>query len=146
LGLQAGSPLTGHVERLGRHQRITTFDDTPKERIEDSRRGTIHREGGAVRLSEEQIGEALASGDLPGWRLGRKQIFKNFKFPTFMEAVAFINRVADQAEAANHHPDLENHYNRVRIGLQTWSENAVTEKDLALARAIESVVQVSLDQ
>ena len=55
-------------------------------------------------------------------------------------AVAFINRVAQKAEAANHHPDLENHYNRVRIGLQTWNENAVTEKDLALARAIEAAV------
>ena len=91
-------------------------------------------------LSDDDIKRALAAGDLPGWRLGERQIFKNFKFVSFMEAVAFINRVAEQAEAADHHPDLENHYNRVRIGLQTWRENAVTEKDLALARAIESVV------
>jgi len=93
-----------------------------------------------VKLSEEEIKQALASGNLPGWRLGQRQIFKNFKFPAFMDAIAFINRVADKAEAANHHPDLENHYNRVRIGLQTWSENAVTEKDLALAREIEAAV------
>jgi 4a-hydroxytetrahydrobiopterin dehydratase len=99
-----------------------------------------------VELSEDQIKEALASGDLPGWRLGKKQIFKNFKFPSFMDAVAFIDRVAEKAEVANHHPDLENHYNRVRIGLQTWNENAVTEKDLALARAIESVVDAPPDQ
>ena len=91
-------------------------------------------------LSDDDIKRALASGDLPGWRQGERQIFKNFKFATFLDAVAFINRVAEQAEAANHHPDLENHYNRVRIGLQTWNENAVTEKDLALARAIERVV------
>jgi 4a-hydroxytetrahydrobiopterin dehydratase len=91
-------------------------------------------------LSDDDIKGALASGELPGWRLGQRHIFKNFKFETFMEAVAFINRVAEKAEAANHHPDLENHYNRVRIGLQTWNEDAVTEKDLALARAIESVV------
>jgi 4a-hydroxytetrahydrobiopterin dehydratase len=93
-----------------------------------------------VELSDDDIKQALASGDLPGWRMGERQIFKNFKFGTFRDAVAFINRVAEQAEAANHHPDLENHYNRVRIGLQTWNENAVTEKDLALARAIEAVV------
>jgi 4a-hydroxytetrahydrobiopterin dehydratase len=94
-----------------------------------------------VALSEDQIKEAIASADLPGWRLGQREIFKNFKFETFMDAVAFINRVAEKAEAANHHPDLENHYNRVRIGLQTWNEDAVTEKDLALARAIEAVVK-----
>jgi 4a-hydroxytetrahydrobiopterin dehydratase len=94
-----------------------------------------------VALSEDQIKEAIASADLPGWRLGQREVFKNFKFETFMDAVAFINRVAEKAEAANHHPDLENHYNRVRIGLQTWNEDAVTEKDLALARAIEAVVK-----
>jgi 4a-hydroxytetrahydrobiopterin dehydratase len=93
-----------------------------------------------MELSDDDIKQALASGDLPGWRMGERQIFKNFKFETFMDAVAFINRVAQRAEAANHHPDLENHYNRVRIGLQTWNEDAVTEKDLALARAIEAVV------
>ena len=93
-----------------------------------------------MELSDDDIKKALASGDLPGWRTGERQIFKNFKFETFMDAVAFINRVAEKAEAANHHPDLENHYNRVRIGLQTWNENAVTQKDLALARAIEAVV------
>lgn len=92
---------------------------------------------GGTRLTREEIELALASGDLPGWRLGEREIFKNFKFPTFMDAVAFINRVAEKAEAADHHPDLESHYNRVRIGLHTWSESAITEKDLALAREIE---------
>ena len=94
-----------------------------------------------MELSEEEIKQDLASGDLPGWRLGERQIFKNFKFPTFLDAIAFINRVADRAEAANHHPDLENHYNRVRVALHTWSEDAVTEKDLALAHRIEAVAE-----
>jgi 4a-hydroxytetrahydrobiopterin dehydratase len=77
--------------------------------------------------------------DLPGWRLGDGELVKNYKFPSFMDAVAFINRLAEKAEAADHHPDLENHYNRVRVALHTWSENAVTQKDVALARDIESV-------
>jgi 4a-hydroxytetrahydrobiopterin dehydratase len=88
-------------------------------------------------LSPEEIGRALT--ELPGWRHERGEIFKNYKFETFRDAIAFIDRIAGKAEAANHHPDLENHYNRVRVGLHTWSENAVTEKDLALARDIESV-------
>ena len=92
-------------------------------------------------LSEEDIAAALAAGDLPGWRHDRGEIFKNFKFKTFMDAIAFIDRLAQKAEAADHHPDLENHYNRVRVALHTWSEKAVTEKDLALARDIESVAE-----
>ena len=91
------------------------------------------------KLSEEQILEALNQSDLTGWRFDRGEIFKNYKFPTFLDAIGFINRVAERAEAANHHPDLENHYNRVRIALHTWSESGVTEKDIALAREIEAV-------
>ena len=91
-----------------------------------------------TRLSEEDVRRWLSSGDLPGWRFDRGEIFKNYKFGTFLEAIAFIDRIAEKAEAANHHPDLENHYNRVRVALHTWNENAVTDKDISLAREIES--------
>jgi len=87
-------------------------------------------------LSKDEIRAGLA--DLPGWRLGKGEIVRNYKFPTFRDAVEFIVRIAEHAEAANHHPDLENSYNRVRIALHTWSESAITEQDLALAHAIES--------
>jgi 4a-hydroxytetrahydrobiopterin dehydratase len=90
-------------------------------------------------LSGQEVLSRLAAGDLPGWRFDRGEIFKNFKFGTFMEAVAFINRIAEKAEAADHHPDLENHYNRVRVALHTWNEEGVTGKDIALAREIEGV-------
>jgi 4a-hydroxytetrahydrobiopterin dehydratase len=89
-------------------------------------------------LSQDEIERALAA-DLPGWRYERGEIFKNYKLASFMDAIGFIDRIAEKAEAANHHPDLENHYNRVRVALHTWSENAVTERDIALAREIESV-------
>jgi 4a-hydroxytetrahydrobiopterin dehydratase len=92
-------------------------------------------------LDDEEIRRALA--DLPDWRYDRGEIFKNYKFPAFREAIAFIDRIAEKAEAANHHPDLENHYNRVRVALHTWSENGITEKDLALAREIESVAELT---
>jgi 4a-hydroxytetrahydrobiopterin dehydratase len=91
-------------------------------------------------LSDQDVAAWLASGDLPGWRFDRGEIFKTFEFETFMEAIAFINRIAEKAEAANHHPDLENHYNRVRVALHTWNESAITDKDISLAREIESVV------
>jgi 4a-hydroxytetrahydrobiopterin dehydratase len=87
-------------------------------------------------LSDDEIRTAL--DELPGWRHENGEIFKQYKFPTFLEAIAFIDRLADAAEEMNHHPDLENHYNRVRVALHTWNENAVTEKDVALARRIEA--------
>ena len=93
------------------------------------------------RLSEDDIHRWLASGDLPGWRFERGEIFKQYAFGSFVDAIAFINRIAEKAEAADHHPDLENHYGRVRVGLHTWSENAVTDKDIALAREIETVAR-----
>ena len=91
------------------------------------------------KLSDQDVAAWLASGDLPGWRLDRGEIFKTYQFETFMEAIAFIDRIAEKAEAANHHPDLENHYNRVRVALHTWNESAITDKDISLAREIESI-------
>jgi 4a-hydroxytetrahydrobiopterin dehydratase len=91
-----------------------------------------------TKLSDEEIKAALA--DLPGWQLKAGEIFKQYRFSTFMDAIAFIDRVADRADELDHHPDLENHYNRVRVGLHTWTEDAVTEKDIALAHQIEQVV------
>jgi 4a-hydroxytetrahydrobiopterin dehydratase len=89
-------------------------------------------------LSDDEIRTALA--DLPGWRHAKGEIFKQFQFDSFMDAIAFIDRLADRAEELDHHPDLENHYNRVRVGLHTWAEDAVTEKDITLAHHIEQVV------
>jgi 4a-hydroxytetrahydrobiopterin dehydratase len=92
-----------------------------------------------ARLSDEEIAAALAADDLPGWERDDDRITKEFRFRNFVDAVAFIDRLVAPAEAANHHPDLENHYNRVRVSLRTWDEGGVTEKDLALARAIEAL-------
>jgi 4a-hydroxytetrahydrobiopterin dehydratase len=89
-------------------------------------------------LSDAEIDTALA--DLEGWKRGKGEIYKQFKFATFLDAIAFIDRVADRAEEIDHHPDIANRYNRVRLGLHTWSEDAITEKDIALAHQIETVV------
>ena len=89
-------------------------------------------------LSHEEIAKALA--DLPGWRHEKGELFKQFKFATFMDAIAFIDRIAERADELNHHPDLENHYNRVRVALHTWTDDAVTDKDIQLAHQIETVV------
>jgi 4a-hydroxytetrahydrobiopterin dehydratase len=92
-----------------------------------------------VKLSEQEIRAGLAG--LPGWRLGDGEIEKRYELADFRAAVAFVVRVAFEAEAANHHPDLDVRWNKVRVALATHSEHAITTKDLELARAIESITQ-----
>ena len=89
------------------------------------------------KLSDDEVKAALV--ELEGWSFEADRISKVFKFPTFMDAIAFIDRIADRAEELDHHPDLENHYNRVGVSLHTWTEKGVTEKDVALAHQIEQV-------
>jgi 4a-hydroxytetrahydrobiopterin dehydratase len=81
------------------------------------------------------VDRRLAS--LPGWRREGGEIFKWFRFERFPEAIAFLGRLVEPCERMNHHPDVENHHHRVRIALHTWSVDAITEKDLALAAEIE---------
>ena len=88
-------------------------------------------------LPPDEINVAL--GDLPGWRSFANALHKEFRFRGFRAAIAFVNRVAEQAIAAAHHPDIEIHYDRVHLSLSTHSDGGITEKDVALAHAIEDV-------
>ena len=89
-------------------------------------------------LEEDQIMSALA--DLDGWRLDGDRIRRELSFDAFRDAIAFINRVADLADEANHHPELRNSYTSVEVVLTTHSDGGVTEKDLDLARKVDAVV------
>ena len=87
------------------------------------------------KLSEDEIRAGLSS--LPGWALGDGEIEKRYELADFRAAIAFVVRIAFEAEAAGHHPDLDVRWNRVRVALATHSENAITTKDLELATSIE---------
>jgi 4a-hydroxytetrahydrobiopterin dehydratase len=84
---------------------------------------------------------ALAA--LPGWRYDarRSGIARSFRFADFSAAFGFMTRVALAAEQADHHPDWSNVWNRVDILLSTHSAGGVTEKDMALARAIDRLAE-----
>lgn len=88
-------------------------------------------------LSDQQIEQELAS--LPGWSRDGDAIRREFRFSGFREAIAFIVRIAFEAEQRDHHPDLSNVYNRVTIRLSTHDAGGITEKDFDLARAIDAV-------
>lgn len=82
--------------------------------------------------------------DLEEWSFDGFRLHKEFNFTQFRDAIGFINRIADVAEASNHHPDIENHWTKVTVGLRSWSEGGITESDLLLASAIEAVASSSL--
>ncbi len=91
-----------------------------------------------TRLSDDEVRVALEE-HLPGWEYVHGAIRKEYTFKGFKAAIAFIDRLAEEAHAARHHPDLENHYNRVVVSLTTHDDGGVTDLDVALARAIEGV-------
>ena len=80
-----------------------------------------------------------ACGELSGWEADAEgaSIARGYQFPSFPAAVRFVDFVAELAEAADHHPDIDIRYNRVKLTLSTHSAGGVTEKDFALARAID---------
>lgn len=95
-------------------------------------------------LSDAEIEHRIASAG--GWRRagkdgGEPAIERELKFDDFAAAIAFVNRVAEAAEDANHHPDILVHgWNKVRLMLSTHSQGGLTEADFQLAARIEELV------
>lgn len=89
-------------------------------------------------LDKDAINTALA--ELSGWEHQDDRLRRSFSFEDFQAAIAFINRVAALAEAANHHPELHNVYADVTIELTSHDAGGVTDRDVALARAISDAV------
>ena len=68
---------------------------------------------------------------LDRWTLEGDAVRKQYTFATFLDAIAFVNRLAPKAEAADHHPDILINYKRVTLTYSTHSEGGLTEKDFA---------------
>jgi 4a-hydroxytetrahydrobiopterin dehydratase len=89
-------------------------------------------------LSTAEVDAALAA--LPGWRREGDTLVADHELGGFTAAIAFVNRVAEAAEAAGHHPDVLVHgYRHVRLLLTTHSEGGITEADLSLARTLDGL-------
>jgi len=89
-------------------------------------------------LDDDTITTALRA--LPEWRREGDAIARDLRFPAFMEAIRFIDRVAVLAEEADHHPELTNVYWNVAVRLTTHDAGGITQRDLDLAGAIDAVV------
>ena len=91
-----------------------------------------------TRLDEAGLASLLASG--AGWTRDGNSLTKTFTFKGFKSAIAFVNRVAEAANAANHHPDIHlEAYKRVRVVLTTHIAHGLTDADVALAKQIDLV-------
>lgn len=75
-----------------------------------------------------------------GWTRDGETISRTVEHKDFVEALAFVNKVGDLAEAANHHPDIDIRWNKVTLALTTHSENALTDKDVTLASQVNELV------
>ena len=88
-----------------------------------------------ARLSPADVEQRMPS--LRGWTLQGDEIRKQYTFKDFPEAIAFVNRLAPEAETADHHPDILINYKRVTLTYSTHSEGGLTDKDFAGAASAD---------
>lgn len=88
-------------------------------------------------LTDAEIQQAL--GSLPGWQRQGKAIQRVFEFPDFKAAMQFVNKIADAAEQANHHPDIDIRYIKVTTALISHDSGGVTQRDIKMAKRINEV-------
>jgi 4a-hydroxytetrahydrobiopterin dehydratase len=89
-------------------------------------------------LSETEVQEKL--GQISDWTLQGKEIQCVRRFKDFVEAIAFVNRLVEPAEAAGHHPDIAISYNKVTVSLTTHDAGGLTSADFELAKTISQIV------
>ncbi|EJZ04791.1 4a-hydroxytetrahydrobiopterin dehydratase [Mycolicibacterium vaccae] len=89
-------------------------------------------------LSDEQVDAALS--ELDGWERTDGALRRSVKFPAFLDGVDAVRRVAEHAEAKDHHPDIDIRWRTVTFALVTHSEGGITDKDVQMARDIDGIL------
>lgn len=90
-----------------------------------------------ARLNDEEIRRRLVG--LPGWALRENKLHREFTFPDFIHAFAFMTAAALRAEAMGHHPEWFNVYNRVVVDLATHDAQGITRLDFDLAEHLQAL-------
>lgn len=96
-------------------------------------------EAGTPPLEYGKVSELLKQ--VPEWSLKEGHLYKKFKFKDFVEAIKFVNSVAEIAEQEGHHPDFAVHYNKVEMEIWTHAVNGLSENDFILAAKIDNLKQ-----
>jgi 4a-hydroxytetrahydrobiopterin dehydratase len=90
-----------------------------------------------TKLSEEQVKVFLNM--IPTWKFENDMLVKVFQLKNFKTALALVDKIAQLAEAANHHPDILIQYNRVSLMLTTHEIGGITGRDFSLAQQIDAL-------
>jgi 4a-hydroxytetrahydrobiopterin dehydratase len=107
------------------------------------RRARHAKRGKVPKLSADELAAGLL--EIPGWTLDGAgadgaRLRRGIKFKDFVALMRFVNRMADLAEAENHHPDFAVHYNQLDLTLWTHDAGGLTENDLVLAAGIDALL------
>jgi 4a-hydroxytetrahydrobiopterin dehydratase len=94
------------------------------------------------RLDDAKVRGAMAA--VPGWTLEGNAIRRQFTLGSFADAIAFVTRLAFDAEAADHHPDIQINYKRVTLIYSTHSEGGLTQKDFDGARTADAIADAMM--
>lgn len=89
-------------------------------------------------LPDDEIARRLDG--LPGWRLEGGRLMRTVTTHDFRSALELVARIADPADAQNHHPDVAIHWNELTLSLWTHASGGITERDLGLAASIEAIL------
>jgi 4a-hydroxytetrahydrobiopterin dehydratase len=110
----------------------TMSSDLAKKECQPCKEGTPPLKGGALKQMQSQLGN--------DWQvLNEEKLEKQFKFPDFKQALAFVNRVGEIAEQQNHHPDIYFTWGQARIQLSTHSIGGLSESDFIMAAKISEL-------
>lgn len=88
-------------------------------------------------LSDTEVQQSLQQ--LPGWKKNHNAIERVFHFDSFVQAMEFVNQIAEAAEAVNHHPDILISYNKVTLTLLSHDSGGVTQRDIKMAARINDM-------
>ena len=89
-------------------------------------------------LSDQQVDAALP--DLNGWERDQGALRRSVKFPSFLAGIDAVRRVAEHAEAKDHHPDIDIRWRTVTFALVTHSAGGITQNDIDMARDIDGIL------
>jgi 4a-hydroxytetrahydrobiopterin dehydratase len=101
------------------------------------RKRCVPCEGGIPPLDAEGI--ARLAPEVPAWRVEGDRLARRFTFRDFVQAMRFVNAMADVAEAEGHHPDFTVHYRQVDVSIWTHAVGGLTENDFILAAKIDAL-------
>ncbi|MGN7781838.1 4a-hydroxytetrahydrobiopterin dehydratase [Mycolicibacterium sp. 22603] len=89
-------------------------------------------------LTDERVDEVLA--ELDGWERSDGALRRSVEFPTFLDGIGAVSRIAELAERNDHHPDIDIRWRTIKLSLVTHSEGGITDKDVELAKAIDQLL------